>query len=93
MPRGIFESGTLCLRHRRLEQAGAFLSGVSGFLYLEDLSFRSESLSREESAVSPPTSRFLADKTGFGMTRVRMFLRRLSLAAFKEGWSRLEVDF
>jgi hypothetical protein len=44
----------------------------------QKLSFRSAALSREESAVSlPATSRFLADKPGFGMTRVGSFLRKL----------------
>ena len=38
------------------------------------LSFRSAALSREESAVPLlAASRFLADKSGFGMTRVRLF--------------------
>jgi hypothetical protein len=37
---------------------------------LKGLSFRSAEFSREESAVSlPAVSRFLADKSGFGMTR------------------------
>jgi hypothetical protein len=42
------------------------------------MSFRSAALSREESAVSLlAASRFLADKAGFGMTRVRLFFRKL----------------
>jgi hypothetical protein len=41
----------------------------------KELSFRSAALSREESAVSlPVANRFLADKTGFGMTRIWLLL-------------------
>jgi len=41
------------------------------------LSFRSAALSREESAASlPAANRFLADKAGFGMTRVGSLLRK-----------------
>jgi hypothetical protein len=50
--------------------AGHHRGGVQFEKSPKDLSFRSAGLSREESAVSlPATTRFLADKTGFRMTR------------------------
>ena len=64
-------------QHRRLVPGRCRVVGCS-LKILIGLSFRSAALSREESAVSLlAASRFLADKAGFGMTRVRLFFRKL----------------
>jgi hypothetical protein len=73
----------------KLEMALAILEiKTGGMLYpichpelpsASELSFRSVALLREESAVSPPTeSRFLADKAGFGMTKVALSMTWVS---------------
>jgi hypothetical protein len=67
MPRSIskakhYRSGMKYLTGGMLSRSGVILKIQKG------LSFRSAALSREESAVSLPTSRFLADRPGFGMT-------------------------
>ena len=56
----------IALDHNARDSSGGAILKVP-----KELSFRSAAFSREESAVSlPAANRFLADKSGFGMTRV-----------------------